>query len=388
LSAGNAALQQQTGYDDRYERSHGPDWVDVQGFPMLTFPKMGPLDGANGSPLSDLVGFGSNPGNLRARTFVPEKLAEPAALVVVLHGCTQTAAAYDHGAGWSDLAARHGFALLFPEQQRANNSNLCFNWFRPSDTARDSGEAASIRQMIDRMCEDHPIDPSRIFITGLSAGGAMTSAMLATYPELFAGGAIIAGIAYGCAGTVGEAFECMGGRTSSPATVLGDNVRLASPHAGPWPRVSVWHGSNDATVTASNGDDIVKQWLNVHGLRAKPHVVETVDGYPHRAWQGKDGTPLVEQYVITGMGHGTPLAPGDSAGQSGAAGPHMLDVAISSTDRIAASWGLTEGILAEKARPKGARRPKPAPQAKENASPASALQSVIEDALRAGGLIR
>ena len=354
---------------------------------MLTVPNAARSEPIDPGRLSDFDGFGSNPGNLRARIFVPDKLARPASLVVVLHGCTQDAAAYDRGSGWSVLAARHGFALLFPEQQRANNPNLCFNWFRPSDTARDSGEAASIRQMIARMCEEYPIDPGRIFITGLSAGGAMASAMLATYPELFAGGAIIAGIAYGCAGTVGQAFECMGGRTSTPATVLGDNVRRASSHPGPWPRVSVWHGSNDSTVTASNGDDIVKQWLNVQGLRAKPHVVETVDGYPYRAWQGKGGTPLVEQYVITGMGHGTPLAPGDGAGRSGAAGPHMLDVAISSTDRIAASWGLTDTVVAQKATPKVARRAKVA-KAKPTGSSATALQSVIEDALRASGLIR
>jgi len=79
--------------------------------------------------LSDLSSFGSNPGALRARTYAPESLPAKAPLVVVLHGCTQTAADYDHGSGWSRLADRAGFALLFPEQQRSNNANLCFNWF-------------------------------------------------------------------------------------------------------------------------------------------------------------------------------------------------------------------------------------------------------------------
>ena len=93
------------------------------------------------------------------------------------------------------LADLHGFAVLFPEQQRANNANLCFNWFVPEDIRRDSGEALSIRQMIEAMVVAHGLDRSRIFVTGLSAGGAMASAMLATYPEIFAGGAIIAGLA-------------------------------------------------------------------------------------------------------------------------------------------------------------------------------------------------
>ena len=118
------------------------------------------------------------------------------ALVVVLHGCGQTAAAYDFGTGWSTLAKRYGFALLMPEQQGANNANTCFNWFNPGDVARGRGEAASIRQMVARMVADHKIDPRRIYVTGLSAGGAMTSVMLATYPEVFAGGAIIAGLPY------------------------------------------------------------------------------------------------------------------------------------------------------------------------------------------------
>lgn len=348
---------------------------------------LAPSDGR----LGDLEDFGANPGNLRARIYIPEGVVASAPLVVVLHGCTQTAAGYDQGSGWSQLADRHGFALLFPEQKRANNANLCFNWFQWGDTRRGTGEAASIRQMVARMSEIYPIDAARIFVTGLSAGGAMASVMLANYPEVFAGGAIIAGIAFGCAGTVGQAFECMGGRDRSPATTLGDSVRNASDHEGPWPRVSVWHGSADVTVTASNGDDIVKQWLNVHGLRAKPHLIEQVDGHPHRLWQGKDGQPLIEQYVITGMGHGTPLAPGDEAGRSGEAGPHMLDVAISSTDRIAAFWGISqETVTVERpARRAASRIPARVRKAKApEPEPVGGVQKVIEDAFRAAGLMR
>jgi poly(3-hydroxybutyrate) depolymerase len=146
------------------------------------------------SPLHEVTRFGTNPGNLRMFAFVPASLQSPRALVVVLHGCGQTAAGYDLGAGWSTLAKRYGFALLLPEQQVSNNANLCFNWFNTDDIARERGEACSIRQMIARMIVDHGVDQRRIFITGLSAGGAMTSVMLATYPEIFAGGAIIAGL--------------------------------------------------------------------------------------------------------------------------------------------------------------------------------------------------
>ena len=87
--------------------------------------------------------FGSNPGNLRMLSYVPQGLPKGRPLVVALHGCTQTAAVYDYGSGWSNLADKHKFAVLFPEQQRANNPNNCFNWFLASDTRRDQGEALS-----------------------------------------------------------------------------------------------------------------------------------------------------------------------------------------------------------------------------------------------------
>ena len=101
--------------------------------------------------LSDLVNFGTNPGALWAKIYIPDELPDAAPLVVVLHGCTQSAAGYDHGSGWSQLADQEGFALLFPEQQRANNASLCFNWFLPGDTRRNSGEAHSIFQTIETL---------------------------------------------------------------------------------------------------------------------------------------------------------------------------------------------------------------------------------------------
>jgi hypothetical protein len=138
--------------------------------------------------LREVTGFGSNPGNLRMFAYVPDQPAGSPAIVVVLHGCLQTAAGYDYGAGWSTLAERYGFALLLPEQQTANNPQRCFNWFQREDSERDQGEALSIRHMVEHMIQTFGIDRSRVFVTGLSAGGAMTSVMLATYPEVFARG--------------------------------------------------------------------------------------------------------------------------------------------------------------------------------------------------------
>ena len=351
--------------------------------------------------LRDLDDFGSNPGALHARVYVPEGLGKTAPLVVVLHGCTQTAAGYDAGSGWSQLADRHGFALLFPEQKRANNANLCFNWFDPGDSRRNSGEALSIRQMIAKIAATHAIDPARIYITGLSAGGAMASVMLATYPEVFAGGAIIAGLPYGCAVNVPQAFDRMRGHGVPAEDALSALVSAASDHAGPWPTISVWHGSSDATVDPINATAIVAQWRALHGVPAAPSRVETVDGYPRRIWFDDAGRAVIEDYSITGMGHGTPL---DTIGEDGCgrAGAYMLEAHISSTRHIAHFWGLGHADADAGVRP-AAFTANPAPSTAiapkhiftqridlPPARPAATtgVAKVIEDALRAAGLMR
>lgn len=282
--------------------------------------------------LGHLTGFGSNPGELDARNYTPTDA--PTALVVVLHGCTQTAAVYDRGSGWSQLAERHGFALLFPQQRRANNHNLCFDWFVPSDARRGRGEAASISQMIQHLAAQYGLDRSRIFITGLSAGGAMTSVMLACYPELFSGGAVIAGLPFASANTLPEALERMRGQGAPSRRELAVRAMEAAEHNGHSPTLSVWHGTRDTIVDRSNATAIVHQWRDLHGLGTTGGIVETADGHRRETWSDAQGRVIIERYDIEGMGHGTPLAIRD--GEScGVAGPHMLDVGICSTRRIA-----------------------------------------------------
>jgi len=191
--------------------------------------------------LRELAGFGANPGNLRMFAYAPERLPPNAPLVIALHGCTQTADEYDRGTGWSSLADRLGFAVVYPQQQPANNPKSCFSWFLPGDITRGHGEALSINEMVEHAIKTFAADRSKIFVTGLSAGGAMASVMLATYPELFAGGAIIAGLPYGCARNVQQAFEAMFAEEGHTAQALGDRVRAASRYRGPWPKISVWH---------------------------------------------------------------------------------------------------------------------------------------------------
>lgn len=334
--------------------------------------------------LSDVTGFGSNPGNLRARCYIPADMSPGAALVVVVHGCTQTAAGYDHGSGWSALADRHGIALLFPEQKRANNANLCFNWFEAGDMRRGSGEALSIRQMITAMIDRHGLDRARVFVTGLSAGGAMSSVMLATYPEVFAGGAIIAGLAYGSAAGVPQALDRMRGHGGPDETRLAALVRRASDHDGPWPTVAVWHGTGDTTVSPVNADAIIAQWRTLHGVGVVPDEVDKVDGYPHRVWRDAGGRAAIEDYRITGLGHGTPLATKGNE-SCGASGAFMLEANISSTRRIAESWGLTDEVGQD--RTPASEAPNEKKDETLSGAAGSEVGRVIESALRAAGLM-
>jgi poly(hydroxyalkanoate) depolymerase family esterase len=319
--------------------------------------------------------FGTNPGDLRMFSYVPPGLPASAALVVVLHGCGQTAAGYDVGAGWSTLAKHYGFALLMPEQQSVNNAHGCFNWFNPEDTKRGHGEACSIRQMTARMVADHRIDKHRIFVTGLSAGGAMTSVMLATYPDVFAAGAIIAGLPYGIASNVREALSVMLRSSARSPEELGTLVRNASKHRAPWPKVSVWHGSADRTVNSANANEIVKQWLDVHKLPSGPMSEGVVDGYPHQVWWNADGETVVESYTITDMAHGTPLGKAENDERYGKEGPFLIEAGISSSHHIASFFGLTAGIhQPEKAAKPVSRKAAESPSAKliPLASPISA----------------
>jgi poly(hydroxyalkanoate) depolymerase family esterase len=294
--------------------------------------------------LRELTGFGANPGNLRMFAYAPKDLPAKAPLVIALHGCTQTAVEYDNGTGWSSLADSFGFAVVYPQQQPANNPKNCFSWFLPGDIARGHGEACSIREMVEHAIATFAADRRKVFVTGLSAGGAMASVMLATYPEVFAGGAIIAGLPFGCASNVQQAFEAMFTEQGNSAQALGDRIRAASRHRGPWPKISVWHGANDPIVRPSNSEDIIRQWTNVHGLSESPSHHEFVENHTRRVWSDADGKALIEAFSISGMMHGVPLAT-TTGERCGSAGAFFLDVGISSTHYIARFFRLNESLV-------------------------------------------
>lgn len=357
--------------------------------------------------LVEVARFGSNPGALKAWIFLPSIMPPNTPLVVALHGCTQTAGDYATGSGWSEVAERQGFAVLYPEQQRSNNANLCFNWFEPGDTKRGGGEVASISQMIHHLVQSQGIDSKRVYVTGLSAGGAMANALLSTYPEQFAGGAIIGGLPHGVASNVGEAFERMQGRNPPGVSTLQSALKSASANSGRWPTISVWHGTHDQTVRVKNAEQIIEQWSGVHGLSPVANQTENNDRLSRRVWLSAEGREVVEINLLRGMAHGVPLATKSDA-SVGAPAPYMLETGVSSTLRIARSWGLATTIDVQDAEAATAEyqehqeprantaaslmertlhRGRSRAGANENADE-SRVAKVINDALRAAGLMR
>jgi poly(hydroxyalkanoate) depolymerase family esterase len=293
--------------------------------------------------LVEVRDFGSNPGQLRMFEYVPTDLGAGRPLVVALHGCLQQAASYDDEPGWIKYADKYHFALLLPQQQASNQPLSCFNWYNALDNERDKGEALSIRQMMDKLIATAGLDGRKVYITGLSAGGAMTAVMLAAYPERFAGGAIIAGIPYKCAANETEATSVCGVSSDmkqlTPAA-WGDLVRAASSYSGPRATVSLWQGARDGTVDPEDQLELMKQWTDVLGIDQQADLSDDIAGNEHAVYQDANGKAQVETVLISGMDHGTPVNPGNGEGECGTAAPYILSVGVCSSYYISKFWGL------------------------------------------------
>jgi poly(hydroxyalkanoate) depolymerase family esterase len=282
--------------------------------------------------------------------YTPEDLGSGAPLVVALHGCGQGGAEYASRAGWTTLAERHRFAVVAPQQTAANNPNRCFNWFNRAYVVRGQGEVASIAAMIDWIIKTEACDPTRIYVTGLSAGGAMTIAMLAAYPELFDAGAVIAGLPYGAAESITGAMSAMQRGDGRSTAALGADVPAMANES--LPRLMIWHGQADHVVAPSNADAIARQWATAQGLAPQADdIVESTERTQY-LWCGVGTSrPFIELNLMKGLGHGAPLSTVGPDGV-GSAGPFMLETGVSSTSEIAAFWSLDGGAEAPRRRPR------------------------------------
>ncbi|MFN3847031.1 MAG: alpha/beta hydrolase family esterase [Paracoccaceae bacterium] len=228
------------------------------------------------------------------RLYTPAKRSDqPMPLIVMLHGCTQSPEDFAKGTGMNGLAEEFGCLIAYPGQPSGANAQKCWNWFRPEDQSRDRGEPAVIAGITRDILRDHPVDPARVYIAGLSAGGAAAAIMGAAYPDLYAAIGVHSGLPAGGAQDIGSAFMAMRSGARGAA------------HGAAVPTI-VFHGSADTTVHPQNGQSVLDRALEAHPTLIPKTVTGAVAGgrsYRQTRHNLANGTSLAEHWEIDGAGH-------------------------------------------------------------------------------------
>ncbi|WFE27097.1 PHB depolymerase family esterase [Solwaraspora sp. WMMD791] len=265
---------------------------------------------ASAATLTEVTNFGTNPSNLRMYLYVPDRVATRPAILVAMHYCTGTGPAYYSGTQYASLADRYGYIVIYPSVTR---SSQCFDVYSQQALTRGGGsDPVGIRSMISYVQQRYNADPGRIFATGTSSGAMMTNVMLGVYPDVFAAGASFAGVPFTCFATTGGSewnSQCANGQIVRTAQQWGDAVRNTNPsYRGPWPRMQIWHGTNDDTLRYPNFAEQVKQWTNVHGLSQTPTYTDSPQSnYTRTRYGGSGGMAPVEAISMQGVGHNLPV---------------------------------------------------------------------------------
>lgn len=246
----------------------------------------------------DELSFANEAGSRLYKIYVPSGYAgQPLPLVIMLHGCTQSPDDFAAGTQMNALAEEQTFLVAYPAQAQSANVSKCWNWYKSEDQHRDQGEPSIIAGITQQIVQDYAVDPRRIYVAGLSAGGAAAAIMGAAYPDLYAAIAIHSGLACGAAHDVASAFTAM--------RQGGSDKRHALRNAGRSVPTIVFHGDRDTTVNPTNGDQIIAQSnvnVSVH-TRTLRGVTEDGVGYTRTIGVDENGRTILEHWLIHGGGH-------------------------------------------------------------------------------------
>jgi len=269
---------------------------------------------AAAASLTRVTGFGNNPSNLNMYIYVPNNVAARPALLVAIHYCTGSAQAFYSGGAHDYVAAadRYGFIIVFPE---ATRSGQCFDVYSPQALRRGGGsDPDGIKSMVDYTKSRYSVDSSRVYVTGASSGAMMTNVMAAEYPDVFAAGTAFMGVPATCFSTGSSSntwnSQCSGGQISKTAQQWGDAARAMNPgYSGAYPRMQLFHGTNDTTLNYNNFGEEIKQWTNLKGVSATPAFTD----HPQSSWtRTRYGSSSVQAPVegisVSGQGHTLPLS--------------------------------------------------------------------------------
>lgn len=235
------------------------------------------------------------------RLYLPPEIrqTEPLPMVVMLHGCTQDAQDFAAGTQMNVLARAQRVVVLYPQQSARDNPKKCWNWFTPQNQQRERGEPAVLAALTLSIAASQPVDRSRIYVAGLSAGGAMADILGTTYPEIFAAIGVHSGLPKGCATDVVSALTVMR---------IGCPLHADAPASDPVPPTIVFHGDADSTVHVSNGIAIVDAALKARGVQdaqAQPTEGQSAQGqnYSQTVYRDSAGRAIVEYWQLHGAGH-------------------------------------------------------------------------------------
>ena len=238
--------------------------------------------------------FSSDAGSRGYKLYIPSThRGQAAPLVVMLHGCTQSPDDFAAGTRMNTLAELHGSLIAYPGQSQAANAQQCWNWFNPGDQERDQGEPSLIAGITRQIMRDHAVDPLRVYVAGLSAGGATAAIMARAYPDLYAAVGVHSGLPCGAARDVPSAFAAMR---------RGAAVPPSRPAVIP---AIVFHADRDTTVHPRNGDQVIAQFAPAGAGRTETQRGQVPGGhaYSRTIHMDASGRPMLEQWLVHGGGH-------------------------------------------------------------------------------------
>jgi poly(hydroxyalkanoate) depolymerase family esterase len=304
------------------------------------------LNNAYSQNLIEIENFGENPGNLKMfihHNTVKDSIKPP--LVIVLHGCSQNVKNVSELTGWNKLADLNNFVVLYPQQKILNNPSLCFNWFRNNDIEKNKGECESIYEMISFAKKQYNIDSNRIYITGLSAGGFMSVAMIATHPELFQSAAIFAGGAYKIATNPFAAIQAMSSKDAIDQKKLIHNIREQNPnYIGQFPSLLIYQGLNDKIVNPKNAISLVNQWAGINNIDSISDKIEHsymgINDITRTTYNDSLGKPKILLYEVANLGHQLMIKPGNKDDEGGNMRNFAVNKGYHSTYQTAKEFGI------------------------------------------------
>ncbi|MFD6140485.1 PHB depolymerase family esterase [Promicromonospora sp. NPDC060271] len=266
---------------------------------------------AHAAELTRVTNFGNNPGNLEMYVYVPDDVAPNPAIVVASHYCTGSAQAMYDGTQFDELAGQRGYIVIYPSVTRASK---CFDVASQASLSGTGGDSVSIKSMVDHALATYGADPNRIFATGISSGSMMTNVLLGVYPEVFKAGSSYAGVPFTCFATTNGSewnSECATGQINRTPQQWGDAVRNANPgYNGPWPRMQIFHGTEDEALFYPNFQEQIDQWTNVNGTDQTPELTDQPQsGWTRTRYGSTGGQAPVEAVSMQGVDHGLPHQP-------------------------------------------------------------------------------